>query len=206
MIFDYPHQPHARKHGPRGYVEYTSFKDWLRDEFQFRCVYCLSREMWYPNRSDSFTVDHAKPLSDPAFAHLSRVYDNLLYACTRCNSAKREHLTLDPTETGMAIHVRINADGSIVVLTPEGQDFVDLLDLDSVGQRTFRRSLFRIVALCQRYPTDPDIVAMYHEAFGFPPDLPNLTEKRPPDGNTRPNGVKDCCWQQRAAGRLPETY
>ena len=206
MIFDYPDRPPLRRHGPRGYVDYTSYKEWLRDEFTFRCAYCLNRETWYPNRSDSFAVDHGKPLSQPAFAHLSNDYDNLFYACARCNSAKRDCLTLDPTELALAAHVRIEADGSIVGLTEDGQDFIDLLDLDSDAERAFRRSRFRIVALHRRFPADPEVTALYHEAFGFPADLPDLATKRPPGGNTRPAGVAASYRQRRADGKLPRIY
>ena len=44
--FDYPAQPHIRRHGPIGYADYASFRPWLRDEFVFRCVFCLRRESW----------------------------------------------------------------------------------------------------------------------------------------------------------------
>ncbi len=42
--FRYPDGPHQRRHGPRGYASYESYRPWLRDEFAFRCVYCLTRE------------------------------------------------------------------------------------------------------------------------------------------------------------------
>jgi hypothetical protein len=162
--------------------------------------------MWYPNRSASFTIDHGKPLSNPAYEHLSSDYNNLFYACMRCNSAKREILTLDPTASAMADHLRIEPDGSIVGLTIEGRDLIDLLDLDSDAEREFRRNRFRIVTLYRRYPTDPQVAALYREAFGFPDDLPNLASRRPPGGNVRPDGVRNCYSQQRADGRLSETY
>jgi hypothetical protein len=44
--FDYPAVPLVRSHGPLGYSDYESYRAWLRDEFAFRCVYCLSREQW----------------------------------------------------------------------------------------------------------------------------------------------------------------
>jgi hypothetical protein len=46
MPFVYLDRPQLRKHGPAGYTNYQSFKPWLRDEFQFRCAYCLERERW----------------------------------------------------------------------------------------------------------------------------------------------------------------
>ncbi len=36
--FSYPNRPHVRRHGPRGYANYESYRPWLRDEFSFRCV------------------------------------------------------------------------------------------------------------------------------------------------------------------------
>lgn len=30
--FDYPPEPHIRRHGPRGYSDYGSYRPWLRDE------------------------------------------------------------------------------------------------------------------------------------------------------------------------------
>ena len=42
--FVYPASPHVRRHGPMGYADHASFRPWLRDEFAFRCVYCLRRE------------------------------------------------------------------------------------------------------------------------------------------------------------------
>ena len=39
MVFDYPTGPFQAKHGPHGYVRYASYKDWLRDEFEFRCAF-----------------------------------------------------------------------------------------------------------------------------------------------------------------------
>ena len=44
-VFPYPAAAHVRLHGPQ-YTESASYKPWLRDEFAFRCVYCLWRERW----------------------------------------------------------------------------------------------------------------------------------------------------------------
>jgi hypothetical protein len=41
-----------------GYVDYTSFKPWLRDEFALRCVYCLTRERWCPAGHEDFSIEH----------------------------------------------------------------------------------------------------------------------------------------------------
>src|SRR5438105_4098493 len=92
--FNFPDRPHARKHGPTGYTDYTSYKPWLRDEFCFRCIYCLDRERWYPNGHAGFGVEHALPKSDPANATRICDYEILLYACNDCNSEKRDGIAL----------------------------------------------------------------------------------------------------------------
>ncbi len=49
-VFAYPPTDHVRRHGPRGYENYENYKPFLRDEFDYRCVYCLLREVWFPDR------------------------------------------------------------------------------------------------------------------------------------------------------------
>jgi hypothetical protein len=88
MVFQYPSQGHERRHQPRGYSNYRSFKPWLRDEFCFRCLYCLRRETWSSDADQSFSVDHLKPrVTHP---HLVCDYANLLYACCGCNTLKQD--------------------------------------------------------------------------------------------------------------------
>src|SRR5437879_4639115 len=91
--FVYPSGPHQRRHGPRGYANYVSYRPWLRDEFSFRCVYCLIREQW--GRHGSLGVDHF--LAVALYPERAGDYDNLLYACTTCNAAKGDRVLPDPT-------------------------------------------------------------------------------------------------------------
>jgi hypothetical protein len=60
--FNYPRGARVRRHGPVGYATYHSFRPWLRDEFGFRCVYCLVREQW-GRVSGQFGLDHFRPQS-----------------------------------------------------------------------------------------------------------------------------------------------
>lgn len=80
--FEYPTEPHTRRHGPDGYQEYESYRDWLRDEFLFRCVYCLHREQWY-DRGATFHIEHFVPVAGDLSGKLE--YANLLYACATWN-------------------------------------------------------------------------------------------------------------------------
>jgi len=118
-MFDYPAAPHARKHGPSGYAQYPYYKPWLRDEFTFRCVYCLEREVWYPDRANSFHVEHIlAKVSNPGSI---TAYPNLAYSCGRCNTFKGIDPLLNPTTDSFGDHLKVNDDGSVIGLTNEGK-------------------------------------------------------------------------------------
>lgn len=113
--FEYPTKPHIRRHGPAGYADYESYRDWLRDEFMFRCVYCLHREQWY-DRGATFHIEHFCPIAIDPSRRLE--YENLLYACATCNTAKSNILGVpDPCSVAFADCVRINEDGRVEALT-----------------------------------------------------------------------------------------
>jgi hypothetical protein len=58
---------HGRRHGPGGYKDYQTYKDWLRDEFAFRCAYCMAREKWEKLGDWTFHVEHRIPkVADPS--------------------------------------------------------------------------------------------------------------------------------------------
>ena len=60
LCFAYPVHPTGRLHGPRGYTHVEVYRDWLRDEFSYRCAYCLMRETWLRG-SSGFQIDHCIP-------------------------------------------------------------------------------------------------------------------------------------------------
>jgi hypothetical protein len=202
--FRYPQSTPTRRHGPRGYTDPQRFKPWLRDEFTFRCVYCLCRERWCPDGEDAFGVEHFEPkaLAPAEICH----YDNLFYACCRCNAAKRE-LTglLNPAEVPLAEHLEISADGTIHGLTPQGADLIRVCQLDRANLTEFRRGIFEVLRALDQLPeeTRQKLLSRY---FGFPANLPRLSTLRPPGGNTRPAGIADSCHARRQRGELPEYY
>lgn len=117
--FSYPTERHVRRHGPRGYLDSQHFKPWLRDEFQFHCVYCLVRERWHPDGDGGFSVEHLRPRSRSP--ELVADYDNLLYACCRCNAAKQDlEGVLNPATEPLANHLLVSSTGTIVGLTEAG--------------------------------------------------------------------------------------
>src|SRR5262249_7625765 len=121
--FEYPTRPHERRHGPDGYDDYESYREWLRDEFSFRCVYCLHRERWYA-RAGAFHIDHFIPVVQDPSGRLD--YLNLLYACATCNLAKLGILDVpNPCEVDFGDCVRIIDNGQVAALNDVGQSLIE---------------------------------------------------------------------------------
>ncbi len=146
--FQYPGAPHRRRHGPRGYADLQSFRPWLRDEFDFRCVYCLLREQWGRMRA-GFALDHFLPVS--VRPEYQGRYDNLLYACIACNQTKGSAVLPDPTQvlTDQAVHV--HEDGRLEGRTPEADRLIRQLGLDTAAESEARLLWQEIIALAGRY-------------------------------------------------------
>ena len=202
--FAYPDTPHARKHGPKSYNPYKSYDQWLRDEFTFRCVYCLEREMWYPNRGAAFAVEHVLPKSDPQYEHLKNDYTNLVYACSRCNPLKGQHLLIDPTQTGFASHVVVRDDGLLEPKNKEGEKLIDQLLLNLDPALATRKYVLKIIQAVRAYPNIPEFREIFLAKFCFPEDLPDLRSARVK--NDKPDGINNCYFEQRKRGVLPEYY
>lgn len=200
----YPDEPHRRKHGPAGYTEYASYKPWLRDEFCFRCAYCLTREQWCQDRMGTMSVDHFEPQAESPHRRLE--YDNLIYVCGPCNRSKgTASLPLHPSVHALGQHLRFTASGRIEGLTPEGRAFVEILILNDPIRLQPRRLIVELLQfLDARVLPEARVYLDYY--LGFPDDLPDLARLRPPGGNSRPDGVKDSYFQQRIRGTLPPMY
>jgi hypothetical protein len=210
-LFIYAPEPHQRKHGPTGYPNYKEYKPWLRDEFTFRCVYCMERELWYPDRDASFSADHVEPQKDAPLRVCD--YTNLVYSCTRCNSYKRRVRLIDPTAVGFGMHLRVDEKtGCIHVVqingkpSREGELIVRLLHLNEDPAISNRRYAIDLLALKRDFPDDERVLRLFLQYFGYPEDLPDLRGRRPPDGN-RFKGSELLCYRAiRDDKRLSETY
>lgn len=193
----------SRRHGPKGYADYTGFKDWLRDEFSFRCIYCLTREQWERDPRSAFGVEHLTPQSVDQSRTLD--YDNLAYACNSCNSARRQCvLPADVLNSGMGNHVRLEGTGKYEHLTETGRSMIDLLKLNLPSfVEARRRVLFAYGRTIGLYD---GVQGADFDLFRFPSDLPDLSALRPPGGNDRPSGLAESGFRRRTEGRLPGFY
>ena len=199
--FDYPPAPLARRHGPAGYADHSGNRPWLRDEFVFRCVYCLQREMWSRDRHRVFSVDHVVPQS--AAPALTCVYSNLVYACLWYNSARQDVPVIDPTDEAMGHHVAVEPDGTTKGLTQDGELLVELLNLNAQAAVKERLRVLRVRDRYERTPDEPGAKVDYLETFGFPEDLPDLRALRPPAGKS---SRADCHHSRKERGDLPVVY
>lgn len=199
--FEYPSAPHRRKHGPAGYSQYSKYREWLRDEFEFRCIYCLRRETW-EMREGCWDIDHFLPRK--IRSDLALVYDNLVYACHRCNNCKCSHVFPDPCRRAYGRHLQVSEDGTIHALTRHGRRMIRLLKLDTPSARHYREAKIRSVRSLAK--TDPK---GYVLLMGYPcdeelPDIEALHAKV--SHNTRPKGVSQSCLARKKRGDLPEVY
>lgn len=190
--FEYPGSPHVRQHGPQGYVNYSEYRDWVRDEFAFRCVYCLLREVWLGSAT-FFHLDHA--VAQKHQPDLASAYDNLLYLCAGCNGKKQACTLPDPCSTALADCLEVKADGTITAKNCAGRRLVKVLRLDSPDLIELRR---KMILLGQ----DPNHSRSF---LCYPLDLPDL-RRRKPKVNTKPNGAENCHFARRERGELEETY
>ena len=195
--FAYPLAPHVRKHGPRGYRDYDHCRDWLRDEFDFRCVFCLYREQW-PG-AQAFEIDHLLPRAK--YPEKECAYENLLYLCRRCNGNKRAKLVPDPCQVAVGKCLQVQPNGRIAALNLQGRLLVKALRLDNDSYTRMRELMIGILETCFRH-NRPLFVSL----MGYPKNLPDLARLNPPGGNAQPEGAKASAFARRERGQLPETY
>ena len=137
--FIYPSTPHVRRHGPAGYADSTGYRPWLRDEFSFRCVYCLMREQW-GRMGGTFEIDLISypssivPIWPPSTTTL------YTFAELR-NPAKRELAIPDPLMTLSSRHrpsfLRM---GKLHTENPDAACLIEILGLDAEDAVEFRMS------------------------------------------------------------------
>ncbi|HLK60176.1 MAG TPA: HNH endonuclease [Chthonomonadaceae bacterium] len=116
------------------YRDHRQYRDLLRQDFQFRCAYCLTQEFFLGGEAGC-EIDHHHPLHGPhGRPDLEAIYSNLYWSCAECNSNKGDtwpdeeeyeqgHRFIDPCEAwgDHDNHWRFHPDGRLEALTPEGR-------------------------------------------------------------------------------------
>ncbi len=197
-LFAYPEHPSIRRHGPSGCAAHSSYRPWLRDEFTFRCVYCLRRERMGQEFGE-FAIDHFLPIKHRPESETE--YENLLYVCVRCNQQKGDEFVADPQKHLVFGEVSVHADGTLLAQSRKSRQIIRVLRLNSPSIVAFRRLWIEVIELSRVQD-----ISLFKRILGFPDELPDLSVLRPPDGNSRPEGVEASCFSRRQRGELPDTY
>ncbi len=194
--YEYPSEPHRRRHGPFGYTYYPTYLPWLKDEFSFRCVYCLKRIVWAP--TDQWVVDHL--ISCAEAPDMECEYDNLVLACQFCNGRKGPKRVPDPCRVAYGRCLRVEEDGRITVIGRPGNILIKVLRLNHPWLVEQRRNQIKILATLARANQE-----LFNQLMGYPLDLCDLRKLRNP-GNRRPDGLQNCHFARRERGELPAVY
>ncbi len=196
--FAYPTTPHVRRRGPFGYKDYESYRDWLRDDFSFRCVFCLKREQW-DVAVGNWDIDHFIPqCMDPA-GKLN--YENLLYVCHSCNNIKSNRLVPNPSEIAFGKCIVVHDDGRIAALNEDGEFLIEQLRLNNEKYTQYRNLIINTLRSLAKNG-EKEILTLW---MRYPEDLPDLSKHKPP-GNSKLDGVGDSHYARRMRGDLSETY
>ena len=200
-VFVYPAEPHRRKHGPAGYTKFESYRNWLRDEFSYRCVFSLFRETWPQTR---LHIDHLIPQKDRP--DLVCHYDNLILLEGRLNLVKGKRRVPNPCQVALGecllVHTSGERTGCIEARNGSsiGEQIIQVLRLDSEDATQMRRDWIGILRSVAR--TDEEL---FRGFVGYPKDLPDLTKAKVPS-NSLNSGVAQSAKFLGDAGRLPEWY
>lgn len=145
---------------------YKKYKEKLREEFIYTCVYCGIREPELGG-SQSFHIDHYKP--QKKFPKLINRYSNLLYACRNCNQYKKDywptftqklmqHIVLNPRQEKDKRELHIDTNNfAWKGTTEQGKWNIKKLRLDSktkIKQREERSQIENIISKLENERND----------------------------------------------------
>ena len=190
--FQYPLTPLVRKHAPNYDKDWAPYRDWLRDDFDFRCVYCLQRERWGKRRA-VFAIDH---IVSRASGGAPYDYGNLAYACASCNSIKDDKSVPHPEKHAYGNCVEVDGEGRIRAKKPEGKWLIRALHLDDEENTGYRRDRIRELETLAKFHPD-----QFARLMSFPDELPDLQSRRPPR-NTKPDSWTQSHHAKGDAGRI----
>lgn len=124
-------------------------KMYLRNDFRFECAYCQMKEKDNIMGEQVFEKDHFVSRHSEENWNLDS-YDNMVYSCCKCNGTKSDQnikMILDPCEDeiydGKRPHIcKSDAKGfyKLYAVTPQGQQFIDDLKLNSRFYRKMRET------------------------------------------------------------------
>jgi hypothetical protein len=97
--------------------------------------------------------------------------------------------------------VQVSEDGRLHTDNADAACLIEILSLDADEAVEFRMIWIGIIALAAT--CNPEL---HRKLMGYPADLPDLQNLKPPGGNSRTEGVSESCHARRERGELPEIY
>ena len=135
----------------RHWVTYYSekCKMYLRNDFNFECAYCRMKEKDNVMGEQLFEKDHFVSRQSELEWDVNS-YENMVYSCCKCNGTKSDQnleMVLNPCKDdiydGKDSHIRsLGEEGyyKLYAVTPQGQQFIDDLKLNSRFYRKMRQT------------------------------------------------------------------
>lgn len=135
----------------RHWVTYYSekCKMYLRNDFNFECAYCRMKEKDNVMGEQLFEKDHFVSRQSEVEWDVNS-YENMVYSCCKCNGTKSDQnleMVLNPCKDdiydGKDSHIRsLGEEGyyKLYAVTPQGQQFIDDLKLNSRFYRKMRQT------------------------------------------------------------------
>lgn len=144
------------------YRYYRDYRDFIRKDSQYRCVYCdiheneINRDL--NMRDDKMTLDHFRPKS--LFAHLENNPHNLVLACQDCNHHKSDDFPaygrpdncsidgvdgyVDPFEVDRSDYFSVDANGVLKGRKHPADYMIRVLLLNGPYKRKIRKRRIQI--------------------------------------------------------------
>jgi len=126
------HKQKPKRKCTKTYANYTSFKPYIREDFNKRCGYCDDLDLFHGGVR-GYQIDHFRPHSIAKFTHLKEAYSNLIYSCPFCNRAKwhkwKENGFIDPCENLYDEHLARCGNGKLKYKSLRGKYIYENLNL-----------------------------------------------------------------------------
>lgn len=149
------------------YGHYSAYKDYVREDSQYRCVYCdvheneLNRDI--NTRYEKMSIDHFRPKS--LYPHLERNPHNLVLACQDCNHNKQDDFPafgrpdgnsvdgvagyVDPFGVNRNNYFEINHEGELIAKQHPADYMIRVLILNGVYKKKVRKRRIQLMENCE---------------------------------------------------------
>jgi|SRR5579871_663693 len=184
------------------YTDYTEYRPLLRQDFRYRCAYCLRHE-GHNGGEANFHIDHFRPINGPfKRPDLKCVYTNLYYCCSECNENKADQWPdteleeqgfrlLDPCqpEDDHDLHWQYHADGSMEAMTRVGKytEWICLLKRPQLNH--WRKQIYRLQEKMRQHEARLEELLSPEEQAEIRSEIKEVKEQIEPPIFDRPRGV-----------------